>query len=122
MAMLVALIGVLIAAVGLLFTARPEALRLVLEFYQQGKWLYAALAQRVVMGVLLVAAADRCAHPGLVLVIGALALVSAAIGLFLGLERLRALAGWWSQRSTGVVRCWALSATGFGVLLVYAAV
>lgn len=100
---------------------RPAAFRGWLAFFTQGSRLYAALLFRIVAGVALVAGAAGTRMPRTVFWLGVLFVVAGISGFFMGVGRLRAMANWWSQRSNGVVRGWALMAVALGAVLVYAA-
>ena len=120
MTALVALLGAVIALLGIVAALRPQAFRALIPVAIQGRRLYGAIAFRFAFGALLIAAAPACRASTAVLVFGVFTLAAGVLGAFLGLERLRAFAGWWLARPPVVVRLWGLVALGIGGFLVYA--
>ncbi len=121
MTVLVGLFGAAIAGLGMLGFVRPRGLVGFLEStFQSRAGLYWAIGLRVVLGLLLLAAASESRFPQVLRVLGTISLVAAAISPLVGFARLRRLVQWWSDRSTGLVRTWSLVTVGFGVFLIYA--
>lgn len=121
MTWLVALVGVLVAALGVLGVARPAALlEVVAGAWSTPRALGAAVAFRLLFGVAAIVAAPSSRVPTVLLAVGALSLVSGFAALALGWERALRFVGWWKARSEAFVRVWAGVALAFGVLLVWA--
>ena len=116
---IIAGVGVLVALLGLAIFVSPPLLKRILVFYEEGSRLYAALVFRVIFGTLLIAAADQSRSPKVVLTLGVITVIAGLGGFFVGLDRMRALARWWSRQSPLTVRAWSLVAIVFGAFLVY---
>jgi len=122
MTWIVALFGCIVAALGISGVVRPTALiDLVQAAWRTPAGLYGAVGLRVLLGVVLIAAAPDCRFPQAIRILGIVALVAAAGGLVAGFERLQRFAAWWTERPAGFVRAWSLVAVAFGAWLVYAA-
>jgi len=121
MTVFVTLFGAAIAGLGMLGFVRPRKfVNFVESIWQSRRGLYWAIGLRVVLGLLLLAAASESRFPQVLRVLGAISLVAAATSPLVGFVRLRRFVQWWSDRSTGLVRIWSLVTVGFGMFLVYA--
>lgn len=117
----IAVIGLLILALGVLGVARPRMLiGLVGRVWATRVGLVAALAIRAAFGILLIAAATSTRFPWTIAVIGMVSLLAAVSLPLLGYERLRKFVAWWAARPNGFVRAWSLLACVFGAFLIYA--
>ena len=118
---LVALIGVLIVIGGVLAAAVPGFWRDKFTTFQNDRLLMVALGGRIVLGVFFLVASEVCAWPQAIGAIGVLALAAGFVGIFVGLERLKALMAWALSQSDVVFRVWAGVAIAVGAFIVYAA-
>jgi len=118
---LVALTGALIVIAGILAAAMPSFLREKLTLFQDDRLLWGALGGRIVVGLFFLVASETCGWPQAIGTIGVLALAAGFVGIFLGLERLKALMAWALSQSDTVFRTWAALAVAFGAFIVYAA-
>ncbi|MEE9608137.1 MAG: hypothetical protein V3U03_10420 [Myxococcota bacterium] len=120
MAVVVTLIGVLVAAVGALASVSPSRLIGWVSALDSTTRFWTAVLVRVVLGILLLVAAPSCRAPLVVQVIGAVTLIAAAALVALGPKRLDAFVAWWLERPKSLVRGSGGFAVGFGALLIYA--
>ncbi len=121
MATLVAVFGGLMTLVGATGVVSPAMLmRGVTSLWQTGRGMHVAVGIRLVMGVVLIAAAPSCRFPEAVRILGIIALVAAVLIPFIGSKRLGALIDWWASSPPGLVRVSGVVATAFGVFLIYA--
>jgi hypothetical protein len=120
MASWVSLVGVSVAAIGLLGAAAPDRLVALLAAQRVLTSLSATVALRIGFGALFVVAAPDCRLPGLVRFVGALEFVGAAVLLLLGAGRLRHFVEWWLGQPSSFVRRWCLGALIFGVAIAVA--
>ena len=121
MAIVVAILGLLIAAIGVVGVFNRQVLRaLVINFWLRRYGLPAAVAIRLIVGVLLILAAPSCRFSAIVRIIGIATLIAAAGLLLLGTKRLAGLVGWVVSRPSSELRLWAGAAVAFGVFLLYA--
>ena len=117
---LVSLVGLAVAAIGLLGVVAPTRLRRILSRQRILTGLPVTLAVRFVTGTLFVAAAADCRAPVLVRLIGLLEFGGAVGLLGLGGERLGRFVEWWLARSSSFVRYWNFGAMTLGTLILYA--
>lgn len=117
---MVSLLGLAVAAIGLLGLTAPAALIDLLARWRVLTRLPVTLGVRVGLGFFFLGAASHCRLPDLVRVVGVLELVGAAVLLVAGPGRLQRFVAWWLQRPFAFIRCWCSAALAFGILLVYA--
>ena len=123
MSTIVAIVGLLIGALGIVGLVRPRDLvTLVQRVTDDRAGLRGAIAFRVVFGLVLLSVAEASRAPLVLWVIGLVSIASAAIGVAMGEVRLRAFVRWWTGLPLSVVRAWGVIALGFGVLFVWAVV
>jgi hypothetical protein len=114
--------GLLILVLGGLGVVRPPALVGIVErLTGSAAGLYVAFAFRVILGLLLLAAAAGTRFPVAIRVLGIVVLISAAAIPIIGRERLHRLTTWWARRPATVIRATSLFACAFGAFLVYSA-
>jgi len=119
LAVTVSLVGLAVAAVGLLGVAAPATLTNVLTRWRVLTQLPVTLGLRLAFGLLFLVAAPHCHLPALVRVVGIIELVGAAVLLAAGPEPLQRFSTWWLQQSPAFVRYWCSGALAFGLLLAY---
>jgi hypothetical protein len=118
--LLALLLGVLIAAVGLVGMAAPSVL---LEFgrsLQTAGALYAVAAVRIAFGVLLWSAASASRMPRTFRVIATIVIVAGLLTPFFGVERTQAMLTWWSSQGQLFMRASTSLAVILGVFIIYA--
>ncbi len=120
LAVLVSLVGLAVAAIGLLAVVSPIRLTRLLNSQRVLNGLPVTFAVRIVTGSIFVVAAPDCRVPTLVRLIGLLEFGGAAVLLGLGGERLGGFVEWWLERSSSFVRYWSLGALTLGTLILYA--
>ncbi len=113
--------GILYVIVGVVFFMKPEYVRTVIDFFRAGRRIYAAGALRIVVGGLLIYAAQSALIPWIPRIIGILAVIGGVIIYPLGLQRMNAWMDWWKGLSDGKLRIFAVIAEIAGILLVYSA-
>lgn len=121
MIMLIKLIGILIFCMGIFMMVRPEVARKMISFWLRGKNLYLGGIIRLVLGILFLIAAYSARLPGLMFVIGFLALIGGILIFALGLDRTKAMVNRFKQLPDPVLRLMMLLVLVFGALIVYAA-
>ena len=120
MAIIVSMLGVVIAVIGAIRVASPHRLIMLLDRLQSRTRFWLAVTMRGVFGAVFLAVAPDCRHPLVVQVVGVVSLVAALGLLAMGRERLDAFIGWWLSRPPTLIRFSATAAIAFGILLVYA--
>jgi len=121
MSLVVKILGVVIACIGLLYLLKPLLPGQLLEFFKKGKRLYLVAVIRFALAVVFLLAARECRVPWLVIVFGVLLLISGALVLIIGPDRLRPMMNWFQKQSTVFVRLMGLVAIAMGAILLYAA-
>lgn len=111
------LFGLVIVSLGVLGLAAPETFLAALSFFQQGHRIYVAAAMRIVIGVVVIAAASESRWPRTLRVAGGI-VVFLGIVTPVSLHPIPSVAwGWWPG---SFVRPWALSAMLLGGFIVAA--
>ena len=119
----VAAIGVVIGVVCACVVVSPTILSKPLDGLKSSpRRIYGLAVARLVFGVILVVGASSTAFPTLVLFIGAVWILRAAMIPLLGLDRTRSLIEWLQGRSSLFVRLVFLAGAALGVFLVWAAI
>lgn len=119
---LVVVVGLALAGLGAVSAVVPRQFHRLLFLVKQKRWLNVAMLVRLLIGVVMIAAAPATRLPRFVLVAGIITLLSGLIAPLLGHDRLIRMAEWWATRPDGLVRLWGILALALGLLIVYAAV
>ena len=90
------LLGLLVAAIGLLGVASPHGLLTAVRFMVTPRGLYLVAALRVVFGVVLILAARSSRAPGVLRLLGVVMLVAGLTTPLFGVDRAHAMLDWWS--------------------------
>jgi hypothetical protein len=114
-------LGFVIAAIGVLGIAAPLVLFEFGRSLQSAGALYAVAALRVAMGAILIWAAPDSRTPRTLRIIGLLIIVAGVVTPFIGVERSRAMLGWWSTQGTFFTRAWLTVPVIFGLFIAYVA-
>ncbi len=122
MSILVVILGLFIAAVGVIGMVCPAHLISLARSWQTRTGLYLAALLRIGLGLLLFLVAGDSRAPHLLRVLGVVIFVSGVVTPVLGPERFHTILEWWDARGVGFKRVWCGCAFAFGLLLVYAVV
>lgn len=122
MSWIIAAIGALIAALGLVGLTQPERFRKTFGLMDSRTRFAMAVIMRLAMGALLWWVADELRHPQIMRVIAVIAIVAAVVILIAGRARLDRMVDWWLGKSHGVLRVSGIFAGAFGAWLVYEAI
>lgn len=114
------LVGLTIAAIGILGIVAPMVLLDAFRSSQTQLGLYVVATVRVAFGLFLIGAAAASRLPRTLRVLGAVIIVAGIITPFVGVERTRAILDWWSAQGTIFMRGWAVIALIFGLFIIYA--
>jgi hypothetical protein len=117
MALLVLVLGLVVAALGVLGIVAPTRLLGIAQRFATPTGLYAATAIRLFVGAAILLAAPSSRAPGALRLLG-IAIVAAGLATpLIGLERSRAFVRWWSARGPMLQRAWGALALVFGLSL-----
>jgi hypothetical protein len=101
---IVALIGWIIVAIGLLGIAQPHLIPTAVLSWRPDLLLYITVGTRIVLGLLLFFGAPSCRLPRFTRVIGVIAFVSGIVSAFIGASRLESIVQWMSAKPSGTIR------------------
>ena len=118
----VAAIGIVIVLLGIGVAAVPALIRELMLSALSPKLIYGAIGFRLAAGAFFVFASEACSWPEAIGTVGVVMLAAGFIGLFMGIERIKALTSWFLALSDMAFRLWSPAAILFGVFIVYAAV
>jgi hypothetical protein len=116
-ALIICLLLTAVAAVGVV---SPSRFLDVLRKTQTARGPILVGVLRVFFGVAFLLAASASKAPGLLGIVGAIAIIKGVTLPLLGVERARRLLDWWSTQGSLFHRGWALLATAIGLVLAYA--
>ena len=122
LAYIVAAVGVLIVFLGIGIAAVPALFRELALSALGPKLIYGAVGFRLATGGGFVLASEACSWPEAIGTVGVIMLAAGFIGLFMGVERIKALTSWFLALSDMAFRLWSPAAVLFGAFIVYAAV
>ncbi len=117
----VAAIGIVIVLLGIGVAAVPALIRELMLSALSPKLIYGAIGFRLAAGAFFVFASEACSWPEAIGTIGVIMLAAGFIGLFMGIERIKALASGFLALSDMAFRLWSPGALFFGAFIVYAA-
>jgi hypothetical protein len=109
-----------VAIIGAIGLIHPEALVGIARHFVTSAGLYAAAGLRILLGIALLLAAPTSRAPGVIRILGAVALVAGFVTPFFGPERARAIVDWMSSQGPFLMRAWAGFAVALGCFLVWA--
>ncbi len=113
--------GILMLAVGVLFSAKPTAIKAVIAFAKEGKNCYYGAILRLILGGLLLLSAWYVAYPFVVGALGLLGLASGALIFVIGKARTLAILDRFLLLPEKYLRFYAVFAAALGVMLIYSA-
>lgn len=122
---LASVFGLLVATVGVVGMLAPSSLVWIAQHSVTPGAFYLIAVVRLAVGLVLISAASASRAPkalrivGYVIVVAGLA--TALTGL-VGMERARALIGWWVGQDAGIIRVTSVLLVAFGGFVVYACV
>ena len=121
MSFAVRIIAIVFILLGVLYLAKPELVKRILEFFKQGKRIYIVGVIRLILAVVFLLAAQQCNVPWAIGVFGILLLVSGVMIFIIGDQKLKAWLQWWQKQSLLLLRVLSLLAIAFGLLIIYCA-
>ena len=119
MRVIVAIIGWIIVAEGLVGIARPHLSLDAVHGWSPAMLLYVAVGSRIVVGLLLFFAAPSCRLPGFTRVIGIIIFLAGIVYFFIGANGLQSMLQWMVAQPNWVIQLIYVLAVILGVLLAY---
>lgn len=113
--------GVVICPVSLWGFVAPEKLWKLINGVMEKDWaIHVAVIMRLLLGAALIIAAPQSRFPGVMEVLGWIAIVAAIAILFMGRDRMKKFIAWFQRMTNTMVRVWLVFGFAFGAFLVYA--
>jgi len=119
MNIIVAIIGWVIVAEGLLGIIRPHLLLEAVVGWSPDLLLYVTVGGRILIGLLLFLAAPHCRFPRTTRVIGVIAFVAGIVYAFVGASRIGSIVQWISAQPSSVIQLLYVFVTILGAFLVF---
>ena len=119
MAILLKIIGIFVTAMGIMVLLNPKAIKKMLAFWRQGKNIYAAGLIRILLGVIFLYYAPQARLPQLMFALGVLASLGGLLIFILGLEKVKAVLGWWDKKPVSLLRLIGFLPLTIGILILY---
>ena len=116
----ISVIGALIVLEGIVFLIKPQLLKPLLKFFAKGKNIYVPAVLRVIFGVVFIYFAHNCRVSWLILILGILLCAAGIVMFMVKIDRLKAMLGWWEQRSLITLRLMAVVTLIIGGIIFYA--
>jgi hypothetical protein len=119
---LILIIGLIFAFIGAVIFIKPNFFKTLLAFFVKGNRIYLAGVIRLVIGALFLVAANRCAHPYIIMLLGILIIISAVLIFALKPEVTKKFINFWLSKNDFMIRFTGLFAIIFSLFVCYAAV
>ena len=119
MNVIVAVIGWIIAAEGLLGIAQPHLMLTAVVNWPPDLRLYVTVGSRIIIGLLLVLAAPRCRLPRFTRTIGVITFVAGIVYVFIGARRLDSILQGMSTQPNWIIQLLYALTILLGAFLVY---
>jgi len=117
--------GLCVGTVGVVGMLAPSSLVWIAQHSVTSGAFYLLAAVRVAVGVVLISAAPASRAPKALRMVGYVIVVaglSTALTGLVGMERARAIIGWWLDQGAGIIRVTSVVLVAFGGFVVYACI
>jgi uncharacterized protein YjeT (DUF2065 family) len=114
-------IGIIIAAMAVVYILKPQILKQLLKFFSQGKRVYLIAAIRFAFAIIFLLGARECDFPWVIFVFAVLFILSGSLVLLLGPEKIKSMLAWYQDRPVGILRVLGFVALLFGTAIIYSA-
>lgn len=115
-------LGIVILLLGIVYVIKPDVIRWLLRFFQQGGRLYLIALVRFALAVVFLLGARECGSTWwVILIFGVMFLISGLLIVGLGLKRVKSILDWWEKQSSVLLRILALVTIAVGGVIVYSA-
>jgi hypothetical protein len=99
----------------------PVLMKRMLIFWRQGKRIYLGGILRATFGVIFLLSALEAGFSWAIYWLGVFMLMAALLIFALGLEKVKAMLGWWDKRPPVILRLMGFLTFAIGVLIIYSA-
>ena len=121
MDIVIKIVGLVIAAVGIVYIIKPNVMNRIIEFLKKGKRLYIAAPVRLALAVVFLVGARECRYSWVIFAFGILFLITGILVLVLGPKKLTPILEWWLKQPTLLLRLMALIAVAIGIVIIISA-
>lgn len=121
MANFITAVGILFLVLGVVFVARPQIIRDVINFSKVGRRIYIGGVIRIVIGALLLLAMPSAKMPWVPGILGAVMLIAGTLIFVLGLQKVHAIIDWMYGQPDNRIRIAPVVVALIGILLIYSA-
>lgn len=121
MNIIIRIIGIVIVFITIVYLAKPDIMKRLMEFFKQGRRMYLAALLRFVLAIVFLLGANECNLPWVIIALGILFIVSGLLILILGLEKIRTILEWYQEQSAMVLRLVAAITLAIGAIVIYSA-
>jgi hypothetical protein len=118
---IIKIIGIIIILMSILYLAKPDIIKHLMEFFKKGLRVYIIALTRFVLAVVFLLAATQCNHPRLVTALGILFLISGLLVIILGPKKIGPIFEWYLAQPPMIFRILSVITLVFGALVLYAA-
>jgi uncharacterized protein YjeT (DUF2065 family) len=119
MIILVKFIGIFMACMGVTILLNPGFMKKMIAFWRQGKRAYIGGLLRILFGLIFLSSASQARFPALITGLGIFLLIAGIFIFVLGLEKMKAMLGWWDKKPLSVLRLMGLLVFAIGILIIY---
>jgi hypothetical protein len=121
MDIVIKIVGLVIAAVGIVYIIKPNVMNRIIEFFKKGKHLYIAAPVRLAFAVVFLVGARECRYSWVIFAFGILFLITGILVLVLGPKKLTPILEWWLKQPILLLRLMALIAVAIGIVIIISA-
>lgn len=121
MVILIRIIGILLVALGFIFSLKPDLLKRVISYFVVGKRAYQLGILRILMAIIFLLSASGCRIPELMIILGFILLFSGIMIFIFGLERTKKFLTSWQDKPVSILRLLGILQLIFGILILYSA-
>ncbi len=113
-------LGVIICLFSVWGFISPDKIWKMINGVMEKDWaIHVAVIMRLLLGAALIIAAPQSRFPGVMEVLGWIAIIAAVAILFMGRNRLIKFIAWFQRMTDAMVRVWLLFGFAFGGFLIY---
>ena len=118
---IIQILGVLYAALGLLFTINPNTFKSYVSFWKKEKRIYAGGITAIAVGVFFLVLSQHATLPWVLITLGVLGIIKGVFLFATGPARILQVLKWYEQRSPRFIRLMGLLVILIGLLISYSA-
>ena len=114
-------LGIVFVLIGIVYLLRPDVMKWLMEFFEQGRRIYFAGLLRFALAIVFLVGARECKWFWVIFAFGILFIISGLLVFIIPLEKIKAYIGWWQKKPPLLLRLMALIALAIGAIIIYSA-